>query len=99
MGGVAVGLANRDLETGSGGGPAGLVFGRGSVPSFATGGLEKDTSLCLSCPATGVLPVFTPVGLHDQGFSLAGGFGERFCGSPCADRRCFRRAAAAARNV
>ena len=30
VGGVAVGLANRDLETVSGGGPAGLFFGRGS---------------------------------------------------------------------
>ena len=97
MGGVAVGLANPDLETGSERGPAGSFSGRWLQRS--TGRPEKDTSLCLSCPATGVLPVFTPVGLHDQGFSLAGGFGERFCGSPCADRRCFRRAAAAARNV
>jgi hypothetical protein len=77
VGGVAVGLADRDLETGSGGGPAGSFSGRWLPRS--PGGPEKDTSLCLSCPATGVLPVFTPVGLHDQGFSLGGGFGERFC--------------------
>ena len=59
VGGVAVGLANRDLETGSGGGPAGLVFGRGSVPSFDRWARERHLPVSFLPGNWGVTSFYT----------------------------------------